>query len=127
MKNQQLDLFGVDDTPLFSGTPARVERDDYQPVKSDEPAPQLELIEAHGRTLEVERSHHKITITPTDSNYFVYRAQPLRTILVGTFEKMPKAHAFAKDCSITTNEDVYSVVNANGVTVGKYRLGKYYI
>ena len=69
----------------------------------------------------------KSTHTPTGQNFFVYKAAPLRTYLVGTFENNTKALAYAKDCSIGDSVNVFSVVNANAVCVGKYRNSKYYI
>jgi hypothetical protein len=70
---------------------------------------------------------YKTTLTPTGENYFIYHHPPCRTWLLDTFEGMNDAHTYAKDESIARSPDVVSVVNANGVCVGKYRNGKYYI
>ena len=69
---------------------------------------------------------HRTTLTPTDDNFFIYWATPLRTHLLTTFKLRDGAFAYAKQES-ETREHVVSVVNSNGVCLGKYSAGKYYI
>ena len=70
---------------------------------------------------------NKVTTTPNGQNFFIYRATPLRTHFMEVFKMMPEAHDFARVTSTEHESDIISVVNSNGVCVGKYSAGKYYI